>query len=480
MSKIIGKFDNLTKSFKDKKILSASLGYTIGNFLIKGVSFLTLPIFSRILTTSDYGLYNTFMAYESLFVILISFGVYMSIKAASVEFKEDLDGYISNIITYTSFVLFLFFVLLFLFNDMITGVFGYNTVLIGIMLLQSASTTIITIYNIKLSLDYSYKKYLVIALFISLGSVILSLLFIFFVFTETKYYGRILGGALPSLAAALYVIFISFKSKYPKRNKQHLVFAIKYSIPLVPHGISQIILSQSDRIMIMRYIGSVEAGLYSFAYNISVILQILSTSLDTVWGPWFFKNYSLSKFENIKKRSSQYISIFSTLTILLMFITPELVKVLGSQAYSNSIEVLIPVILAIYFTFLYTIPAQLEYYKKKTGLIAISTIIAGIVNIVLNMLLIPKYGYIAAAYTTLISYILNFVFHMIVSKRISEYWPFDIKVISLNIIIVIIFSIISYVLVDFMLVRWLIIVFILGSSVYIYRRYFKVIIEHVD
>lgn len=465
------KLNYFIKTIKDKQVLKAGLGYTIGNFLIKGISFLTLPIFTRVLTTSDFGLYNTFMAYESFFVILISFGVYMSIKAAMIEYEKNIDEYISNIITYVIIVFFVFLGILFLLEGVFQNLFEFNRVLMVVMLLQSASTSVITIYNIKLSMNYSYKNYLLISLILAMSSVIISLILIFSIFADAKYYGRILGSALPSIMIAIYIIYLTYKKKLPSWNKEHLSFALKYSLPLVPHGISQIVLAQADRIMILKIIGSIEAGLYSFAYNIGVILQILSTSLDTVWGPWFFKNYKAGNFIDIKKRSSQYITLFSFITIMLLLMSPEFIKVLGSQEYRQTTEVVIPVLLATYFIFLYTIPAQLEYYMKKTGYIAISTVVSGGINILLNFIFIPKYGYIAAAYTTLITYTLNFTFHLIVSRKITDEWPFSLLVMISNILMVSASAILAYSTTQMFAFRWsLIVVILLISMVFVLKK----------
>ena len=75
------------------KALSAGIGYTIGNILIKGINFLSIPLFSRLLTTEEFGVYNTFLAYDAILCIIISFALYMSLRSAKVEFKEKIDEY---------------------------------------------------------------------------------------------------------------------------------------------------------------------------------------------------------------------------------------------------------------------------------------------------------------------------------------------------------------------------------------------------
>lgn len=69
--------------------LKAGLGYTIGNVLVKGINFLTLPLFSRLLTTAEFGVYNVFLSYDAILSVLIGLALHSSIKSAHYEFKKN-------------------------------------------------------------------------------------------------------------------------------------------------------------------------------------------------------------------------------------------------------------------------------------------------------------------------------------------------------------------------------------------------------
>lgn len=88
---------------------------------------------------------------------------------------------------------------------------------------------------------------------------------------------------------------------------------------------------------------------------------------------------------------------------------------------------MIPIVLGIYFAFLYSLPAAVEYYHKKTKMIAVGTVCAAVANIVLNAIFIPLYGYLAAAYTTVACYILYFFFHLFIARRILGRFLFNMK-----------------------------------------------------
>ena len=230
-------------------------------------------------------------------------------------------------------------------------------------------------------------------------------------FSNNRGIGRIAGMTIPTIFLSTYILLFFFSKNKPNLDKNCIRYALLYSIPIIPHSLSQIILNQFDRIMITSIVGESESGIYSFAYTMFSILLITITSIDKIWGPWFFDNLKENNYLKIKKTSTQYGLLMAVISSLLMLIAPEIIKFLGPKEYWNAIYCVIPIVIGGYFSFLYYIPCQVEYYYAKTKYIAFGSILAAIVNIILNSIFIHQYGYIAAAYTTLISYLLYFLFH---------------------------------------------------------------------
>lgn len=148
------------------------------------------------------------------------------------------------------------------------------------------------------------------------------------------------------------------------------------SLPTVPHGLSQLLLNQFDRIMIKSIIGSTEAGLYSFAYNVGMIFQVITNSMDTAWAPWFFEKMKAKEYPAIRRAASAYVVFVSIGAMALALISPEVILIAGGSKYSDSRYVTMPIVLSMYYAFLYTLPSSVEYYYKKTKLIALGTMLA--------------------------------------------------------------------------------------------------------
>ena len=105
-------------------------------------------------------------------------------------------------------------------------------------------------------------------------------------------------------------------------NKKYWKFSFLYSIPIVPHGVSQVLLGQFDRIMIRNIVSDSAAGIYSLAGNIKLILTIITTSIATAWGNWFYEQMEKNDIEKIKKYAVLITAMFTVLCVGMMGISP--------------------------------------------------------------------------------------------------------------------------------------------------------------
>lgn len=443
------------------KTIKAGIGYVIGNYLLKGLVFLTIPIFARLLSPSDYGTYNTFVAYESIGTILLSLAIHSSYKNARYKYSDIKNGvmlfehYVSTTMIFLIVSSFVWFFGVFLFSNSLSKILGLDEICLYFLIPYCLGGAIITCFNSYMGLQYKFKNYLIIALTNALTSITLSIVLIKTVFSNQPYMGRIIGTTLPIVIIGIVIATYFIKKAHPQKYVDFLSWGIKYSFPIVPHGLSQIVLSQFDRVMIYRMIGTAEAGLYSFCYNIYMIFFVTINSLDNVWGPWFYEKRHAKDLDQIKKVSTLYILLMSFFAAVLILISPELVKILAPSSYHDAIYCVIPVVGAGFFVFLYNIPASVEYFHEKTKYIAIGTMSAAVINILLNLYFIPAFGYVAAAYTTFATYIIYFIFHYVLAWRIEKRSLFDTKKIVLisSCVILIVFG--ARALVHEPVIRWI-------------------------
>ena len=332
---------------------------------------------------------------------------------------------------------------------------GLDLISLILLVVYSFSGAVLACYNAYVGLKYQYKSFLTVSGINAVSNIGLSILLMFTLFPSDRYMARMIGTTVPITLIAVYIIISFFRRSRPGNYVPFLSWGLKYSTPIISHGISQVILAQFDRIMINRMINPESAGIYSFAYNIYAIINVTARSLDNVWNPWFYEQMAKKQFENIKKKSSLYAMLMMLVSVGVMLVSPELVRLLGDARYWSASYSVIPIVAGGFFAFLYTIPASIEYFYEKTKFIALGTFAAAVINIVLNYFFIQSMGYIAAAYTTLLTYFLYFLFHYLIAAKIHGSCLFSTGAMALCSAAVLAATGLSLLLMDLVIVRWL-------------------------
>lgn len=403
------------------KAVKAGLGYTIGNIFIKGIGFLTLPLFSRLMTTEEFGVFNVFISYDAILFIIIGLALHSSLRSAKYHFKNQIDQYTSSISLIYIINCIILLIITTAFRSVLSKLIDFSTPILYMLVLYSFGTAILTLYNNRISLDYSYKKYLIVAGVNSIGNVVVSLFFVLTIFRHNRAFGRIFGSSLVILLLAICLLATFYRNTRPVFQKEYWTFAIRYSLPVIPHGISQVLLAQFDRIMIRTISGNSQAGIYSLAGNVMLILTVITDSISTSWSTWFYEQINQNDSSKIQKAACQLLVLFTIFCVGLIGISPEMIWILGGKAYESGKYVAIPMIISAFFIFMYNIVVPSEYYTKKTIYIMIGTMVASAINLVTNYIFINQYGYLAAAYTTLFSYVCYFILHLVISHHLIKF-----------------------------------------------------------
>lgn len=440
------------------KAAKAGLAYTVGNVLLKGVTFLTLPIFSRILTTEEFGFYNLYVSYETILTIFVGLCLYGSLRTAKYDYQKEFNSYVSSTLMLSGIIYLVFIVLGNLIYPTLSKNFEFDRSIFNVLITHSYAMFIFQFYNTWLALDFKYKKFLLVSGINSIGGTVLSIVLILFFFKTDKYIGRIYGYAIVPIAVAVVIWMAFFRNakteKYQLFNKEYWRYGLGISLPLVVHTFSQQILNQFDRIMINTMVGVAQVGIYGFIQTIASILQIIVQSMDNAWSVWMYEQLNQNQYLQIKEKSKAYTLLMNILYIGFISLAPDVIRIAGTKEYYGGIAMVIPLAFAIYFVFLYSLPVHVEYFYKKTKFIAVGTSLAAGINIALNYIFIRKYGYTASAWTTLVSYILLFFFHWIIAKRIDKNPMFPVKMIVVSIGSLIVYSVWILCVLNYRYIRW--------------------------
>lgn len=433
---------------ESKKYKKASFCYLIGNFFNKGLAFLTIPIFTRLLSTTDYGIINTYSSWAGILSMIVGFAMHMSIRNAFVDYKDDTESYLSTIIKFT-LLSSLGFLLIFY---AVVKIFRINISLslVFICLFHSVASSIIEDVSCYFMMKYNYIKRTILMILPNLISVCVAIFLISYILKKDLYLGKIIPEALTIIIFAI-ILSVSYTKK--GFNTAYIKHALKISLPLILHGAALNILSNSDRIMITWLADASQAGIYSLVYSLGMVTYAITLSIDGIWIPWFTNKMKEKSYDEINYITKDYIKLITYIMCGLIIVSPEILKILASKSYWEGIKLIPIIIVANFLFFAYNIYSNLEHYYKKSNQITALTILAAVLNLVLNYIFIPKFGYVAAAFTTAISYFVIFILHSIYSKTLNSN-VFSIKMFILPIIEIFIFCALFYLLTDRPIIRW--------------------------
>lgn len=388
-----------------------------------------------------------------------------SIAAAMKDYEgKKFDEYLSSTLTLATISSIVFILIMVIFSKQLSVFMKLDRSLIILMGINSFFVGNITFISRVCIREQNHKKYLTISFLNVILSTSISIVLIL-IFKENKYLGRILGGAIATALIGIYSYISILRKTGFRIDIEAWKYCLKISLPMIFHVISTTILSQSDRIMINNMIGSSEAGIYSFTYNIGNILLIITTSFNNAWVPWYYNNLKENNNEKIKEIMLKYMFLVTIISISLMMVAPEIVKIMAPKTYWNGIKLVPLLILSGYITFLYTFAVNYEIYSKKTNLIASGSIITAAINLILNVLLIPKYGAVGATLATVISYLFLFILHQYNVRYIMKYKELEFKVYIKYIMIITIFVLLSYIIVDKVFFRIILVILLLVYSI---------------
>jgi len=458
------------------RYINAGSYYLIGNLFNKGIVFLTIPIFTRLLSTYDYGIVNTYMSWVVIAVIILGMTFTNGIRAAFNDFEENIDDFVSSI-TFLSIITATCISVLTIISIFIFKL-DISIVITLLCLIQGFSLAMVGNYSMYLMMKFEYKKRTLLLILPNLLSTILSIVVIYFFLENSLYFGRIISTFLVTSIFGLIVLVLIFRQSRKLINREYWKYALAISLPIIIHGLSLSILSQSDRIMITSLADASQTGIYSLIYNFSMVSLVVSASLEGVWVPWFIKKVKNKSYKEINEKVLPYIDIMTISSIGIILISPELLKLMAPSEYWEGTKIIPPIVLSSFVIFIYTIYVNIEHFHKKTKQIAVNTIIAAFVNILLNLLLIPKFGYVAAAFTTLISYLVALVLHYR-NARILEPSLFPIKNVVKTFLLLIISMFIFYIFIEDMFIRWFSVFIIIGIVLFKYKNEIKLLLKGV-
>lgn len=404
----------------------------LSTVLLRGISLFTAPLFGKLLGDANYGVVSLYMVWVGVVQIAFTLQTQSTLVNGRIEYPEERQKqYQSSIMTLSAVSYLVFSLLVLLLMGPVSRVLKLEPLLIGLILFHGFGGFCVLFINSKLTYEFKAGLNCLISVAVPVITLVLSLVLVLNLPQDVNYYGRILALAVPNgLIGVGFFMYILLKGR-TFYNREYWKFCLSLSLPLVFYNLSDLVLGQSDRVMLQHMLSEAAVGQYSMAYNFGAILFTIFVALNNSWCPFFYEDMKRGRKEALHAQAKNFLELFTILSMGFILLAPEVYRAyqFASPEFWPGTG-LIPFFAASYFfNFLCTFPVNYEYYHKKTKAVAVITITASLVNIALNYVLIRLVGMPGAAIATAASHGLQLTLHYLYCRFMlgKGDYPFPLK-----------------------------------------------------
>ena len=384
-------------------VARASLWFMFCNIIQHGMSIITTPIFTRLLTTDEYGIVTVYQTWYNVILVLVTLQIcYAPLNNAMVKFSNEKNKLLSSMqsfLVFSSVIWFLFFIL---FGNQFSILRSLPRIAIMLGVFHAFSSASMSLWVAYQRFEYHYIKLVAFTIMYAVLNTVLGITLVLFM--DNGWLARILSMTISQGIFGVSLCFVNLFKGKTFYSRKFWKYSIKFGITLLPNSFCSLLLNHADRLVIQQLCGDTEVAYYGLAYSIGTLTNLVKDALSHAFMPWFYKNLDSGKDKQIQKRLSALLWMMLMMISLVLIIMPEIVLIMGGSKYEHSLQAIPPIAASVFFMFLSTPIINIQYYYNKLLASSICSIFAVVLNLGLNIALVPVYGYVTAGYTTLLSY----------------------------------------------------------------------------
>lgn len=416
---------NQPKSQIDGRLaLKSGVLYLIAEMVTRGISFLSTPVFTRLLPPAVFADAKIYESWVYLIAPVISLSLYQSMARAKFDFQSRYSRFLSSILFLMTAISVAVLLLSLPFLGPIEHLLGYGRMLLLLMLgycLAYNAIQCVQLYDRQL---LNYRRNIALTMLGVVPGVLTALaLVLYFRNTasdEMLLNMRIVGFFLPTTLVGFALIAYFLVKERSFASREFWQYGIKYSVPLMATAVASQVFFQSGNIFVRNLVGADAAAVVAVAMTVGYIMDILIHALDNAWKPWMFEQLNAGGADKVKRFWKLLFLGTAILVLVLTIFAPELTLFLGGRQYMDSIPLICPILCASLANFLMIGYTSLEQYYKKTKISGIASIVSAVIDLVLNFVLIRLLGYQAAAYALAAAYLTACLVHYLFVRRFEK------------------------------------------------------------
>ena len=404
---------------KKKQLAKNTIIIFFGRVCTQLISFFLLPLYTSYLATKEYGTVDLIQTYVTLLVPIITLELEMSIFRFLIDSRKSVketNKLISNNFFILGISLSIFSILYIIVSSFVTIPYRW-LILVDIIVCVLSGNFLQVARGFGKTLDYAISCILT-----GLTTVISNIILICFVHMQAE--GMIISMALANFICSLY-LFIRLKL-YSKINFKIVDFKqikemYKYSLPLIPNGISWWIVNVSDRSIISIVLGASANGLYAISNKFPTIISSLTGVFNLSWSESAALHINSSdRDEFFSDITNTILRLFMALGVGMLACMPFVFPILIDVKYNDAYNYIPFLVLGTVFNVAICLYSQVYLAKKLSKQVASTAIVGAIINILINVIFIKQIGLYAAAISTMISYFVMMVYrHFDLKKYVN-------------------------------------------------------------
>lgn len=413
---------------RDVAAAKSAVWYTLATLLTKGLSFITIPIFTRIMTTAEFGLFNNFAAWQIIFLALFGLESYSTLNRARLDFYgKDLQNYQFTLLTAGILLTCVLALFILIYPEPLEALTELDSKYLYVMVLYLLFAPSFDMYQMLQRIQYRYKLSAALSVISSLAATILSVILVMNM--SDALMGRIVGQYIPFVILGL-VFYIWYWVTGGRFETSYLRYALPIAIPLVISVLGSQVLLLGCRIVAQHTVGSDEVAYLSLATSVSQIVLLIVTALNNAWSPWLYDCLEEKKYANAEKAFQAYFWAITILALFVSLLAPELVYILGGEDYEPTISLVPSFMITCLLSMITNQYVYVETYYKDVKVGGIVTLIVGVLNLPLCWLFIESFGFEYVGYANVISNFVLVLIHKVIVKKFEAPDLFSFKSIA--------------------------------------------------
>lgn len=410
-----------------KQLLRSSLArsagiYTFSTIINSAIPFFMMPVLTRYLTPTDYGIVAMFFVLLGIISPFIGLSLHGAISVKYFDKDEiNLPGFIGNCFLLLLMSTILVSFVLWLFAGQISSLTAFPREWLLAVVFIAVGQMVILVVMTLWQVENKPSKY---SIFQNLQTVVNISLAIFLVVGLGKnWQGRIEADIITTSIFAFAGYIFLYKKGWLKfrYDRSHMSYALKFGVPLIPHALGGMLMIQTDRIFITNMVSVADTGIYTVGFQIAMIIELFASSFNRAYVPWLYKHLGENDF-SIKKKIVKYSYIYFVLIIVfalcVALLSPWFLSFFVGKKFAGAYKYTAWIAFGFAFSGMYYMVTNYIFYVGKNHLLAGVTFITALVNILLNYILIKWNGAVGAAQASAIAFFMSFVLTWLLSSRV--------------------------------------------------------------